>query len=165
MAQPEITSPFHFRLLFWQIRFFPDTLSMAVTAASRAEWITTVYFFIPPPSLPPGGRDMEGSQSCYQRFSKLEGVCAEYIQFVASQFDFTQPGEFPVSSSVCDKRCFLPRSASQGTTQEERSTDGFCLRWPKNCLCVPLAVPGHPGGLRSQLCGSHLSYPGQQGRS
>lgn len=37
MAQPGITSPFHFRLLFWQIGFFPDTVSMTVTASLRAE--------------------------------------------------------------------------------------------------------------------------------
>lgn len=47
----------------------------------------------------------------------------------------------------------------------ERSTDGFCLWRPENHLCVPSAVPGDPGGLRSQLRGSHLSCPGQQGKS
>lgn len=42
---------------------------------------------------------MEGSQSCSQGFSKLGSVCTEYVRFVASQFDFSQTGEFPVSGS------------------------------------------------------------------
>lgn len=52
-----------------------------------------------PPHFPPGGRDTERSQSCYQCCSKLENLCTEYVQFVASQFAFSRTGEIPVSGS------------------------------------------------------------------
>lgn len=139
------------------MHFFPDTLASAVMAYSRAEWIRTTCFFIPPKVFP-----VEGSQSCSQRFSKPRSACTEDVQFVASQFDLSQTGEFPVSASepcVCDKLCFLLRSASPGMILEEQDTGGFCFWWPKRCLCVPLAIPGHPDILQSQPCRSHVSYP------
>lgn len=95
MAQLGIASPFHFRLLFWQIGFFPDAVSTAVTASSRAEWVVAMYFFL----APKFSLRKEGRESCYRCFSKPESVCTERAQLVASQFDSSQPGLFPVSGS------------------------------------------------------------------
>lgn len=44
---------------------------------------------------------VEGSQSCSQCFSKSRTACTGDVQFVASQFALSQPGEFPVSGSGC----------------------------------------------------------------
>lgn len=139
------------------MRFFPDTLSSAVMAYSRAEWIRTMCFFIPPKFS-----SWREAQSCSQSFSKPKSACTEDVQFVASRFDLSQTGEFPVSASepcVRDKLCFLLRSASPGMILEEQSTGGFCFWWPKGCLCVSFAVPRDPDILQSQPCGSRVSYP------
>lgn len=51
--------------------------------------------------FPPKVFLMEGSQSCSQHFSKPKSACTEHVEFVASQFDLSQTGEFPVSGSGC----------------------------------------------------------------
>lgn len=58
-------------------------------------WIIAMFFFI----APRFSFRREGWESCYQCCSKLESVCREYAQLVASQFDSSQPGLFPVSGS------------------------------------------------------------------
>lgn len=95
MAQLGIASPFHFRLLFWQVGFFPDAVSMAIMASSRAEWVIAMFFFL----AHKFSFRREGRGCCYQCFSKLESVCTECAQLVASQFDSSQAGLSPASGS------------------------------------------------------------------
>lgn len=80
---------------------FPDKCVSFLTLCHRQSWfIPGQSGYEPRASLfPPKVFLMEGSQNCSQPFSKPESACTEDVQFVASQFDLSQTGEFPVSGS------------------------------------------------------------------
>lgn len=141
MAQAGITSPFHFRLLFWQIGFLPDTVSVAVRASSRAEWIIAVYFFI----TPKFSFRREGWESCYQCFSKLESVCTEYAQLVASQFDCSRPGLCRVSGS--GRVSVTSTAFCRDQRPQVRRRMAFAYGGLRSAV-VPLAIPRDPVSLQ-----------------
>lgn len=139
------------------MHFFPDTLSSAVMAYSRAR-VDMNHVLLYSPAKFSSWREARAAPSV----SASPKVLAQrmFTLWHLSLTSVKAGSSLCLALVMCLWRALLFAEISIPRCDPGGAERGWIyLGWPKSCLCVPLAIPGDPDTLQCQLCGSHLSYP------